>query len=164
VGSIANDLVAWEGLVMKKEGSTLLGFALLLLLKSTAFPQDSTPQPCPGVSSGTLGCELVEWSRLQDPVPLPDSGERPAPRDQQRDPQPSQSPSVRAERQGPMRTFTGIVVSQGQKYVLKAGESTTYQLDDQNLAKQYENRQVKVIGALDGDSNILCIRSIGLFS
>jgi hypothetical protein len=150
---------------MKHGKSILLGFALLLLLTSTAFSQDSTPQPCPDVPSGALGCEPVEWSRLQDPVPIPDpNDEKPAPPDQQPDPRSGQSPNVGAEHQGPIRTFTGIVISQGQKYVLKVGEATAYQLDDQNQAKQYENKEVKVIGRLDGDSNILHIRSIALFS
>ena len=78
---------------MKRETNTLLGLALFLAIAPFAFSQDGNPQPCPDVT-GTLGCELVAWSQLQEPVPLPEPDTRPVPPpDQQRRPQPGQSAS-----------------------------------------------------------------------
>ena len=50
------------------------------------------------------------------------------------------------------------------KYVLKAGDNTTYPLDDQSRAAQYQDKQVKVVGRLDADSNTLHIVSIEVAS
>jgi Protein of unknown function (DUF5818) len=147
---------------MKRETNTLLGLALFLAIAPFAFSQDGTPQPCPDVT-GTLGCELVAWSQLQEPVPLPEPDTRPVPPpDQQRRPQPGQSASSPAHPSASRQSITGIIVRQGEKCVLKAGDNTTYQLDDQNKARQYQDKQVKVVGRLDVDSNTLHIESIEL--
>ena|ERR1700676_1950361 len=68
----------------------LLGLALFLAVAPLAFTQDGTAQPCPDVTPGTLGCQLVAWSQLQEPVPLPEPETKPAP---PREQQPGQSNS-----------------------------------------------------------------------
>src|SRR5208282_4870841 len=107
---------------MKPETHRLLGLGLFLATASLALAQDAA-QPCPDVTPNTLGCELVAWSHLQEPVPLPELQSQP-------DQQTGQAPDSQASRQ----RITGIVVRQGEKYVLKAGDTTTYQLDDQDRA------------------------------
>ena len=62
------------------------------------------------------------------------------------------------------QSIKGIIVRQGEKFVLKAGDNTTYQLDDQNKARQYQDKQVSVVGVLDADSNTLHIETIELAS
>lgn len=52
----------------------------------------------------------------------------------------------------------------GDKYVLKESIGTTYQLDDQNRAKQFEGKQVKIVGNLETNGNTLHITSIELIS
>ena len=47
----------------------------------------------------------------------------------------------------------------GDKYVLQVG-SMTYQLDDQDKAKQFEGKQVKVNGSLDKASSTIHITDI----
>jgi len=112
-----------------------------------------------------MGCEPVAWSRLQEPVPLPEPGRAPAPRpDPQPDQQSAQSTSSQVQPDTPKQSIKGIIVRQGEKFVLKAGDNTTYQLDDQSKARQYQDKQVNVVGVLDADSNTLHIETIELAS
>jgi hypothetical protein len=150
---------------MKREASTLIGLALFLLISSCAFSQDATPKPCPEVMPNTLGCEPVAWSQLQDPVPLPAPTVEPAsPPDEQPDTQSSPSTTPQTEPQTAKQSIKGIIVREGEKFVLKAGDNTTYQLDDQEKARQYQDKQVNVVGILDTDSNTLHIETIELVS
>ena len=56
-------------------------------------------------------------------------------------------------------SFSGTVVKSGDKYVLQVG-SMTYQLDDQDKAKQFEGKQVKVNGSLDKATSTIHITDI----
>jgi Protein of unknown function (DUF5818) len=146
---------------MRRAKQTLLRLASLLAFAPLAFSQQGSAQPCPDVTPGTLGCQLVAWSRLQEPVPLPlpQNETKPAP-----DQQPGQSPDSPTQTQASPQRVTGIIVRQGEKYVLKAGDNTTYQLDDQERARRYQDKQVMVVGRLDPDSNTFHIESIELAS
>ena len=52
----------------------------------------------------------------------------------------------------------------GDKYVLKVAGGTTYQLSEQSGVKQYEDKDVKISGTLDPDSNTIRIVKIELLS
>jgi len=132
----------------------LLGPILFFASISLGFAQDGSSQPCPEVTAGTVGCQLVAWSHLQEPVPLPNPETKP-------NQQPEQS---QTQPQSAMQKITGIIVRMGDKYVLKAGGTTTYQLDDQERAKRYQDQQVTVVGALDTASNTIHVESIQLAS
>jgi hypothetical protein len=138
-----------------------IGLAFLFVVAHLALSQDGSLQPCPDVEPGALGCEPVAWSRLQEPMPLPEPDAKPAPPADQQAGQSSNSPT---QPQTPKQRITGIVVRQGEKYGLKTGDNTTYQLDDQSRAAQYQDKQVKVVGRLDADSNTLHIESIEVAS
>ena len=56
-------------------------------------------------------------------------------------------------------SFTGTVVKSGDKYVLKT-DTGTYQIDDQDKAKQFEGKQVKVSGNLDKATSTLHVTDI----
>src|SRR5437773_12197232 len=56
-------------------------------------------------------------------------------------------------------TYTGTVVNSGDKYVQKT-DSGTYQIDDQDKAKQFGGKQVKVSGNLDKAKNTLHVTDI----
>ena len=129
-----------------------LGLIWFLATAPLAFSQDGSAQPCPEVTPGTVGCQLVAWSHLQDPVPLPNPEAKP-------DQQPEQS---QTQPQSAMQKITGIIVRVGDKYVLKAGGTTTYQLDDQEKAKRYQDQQVTVFGSLDTATNTIHVESIQL--
>jgi len=51
------------------------------------------------------------------------------------------------------------VVKSGDKYVLKT-DTGTYQIDDQDKAKQFEGKQVKVSGNLDKATSTLHVTDI----
>ena len=143
--------------IMRSSTYKLLGLILFLASASAGFAQDGSAQPCPEVIPGTVGCQLVAWSHLQVPVPLPNPEAKP-------DQQPEQSQSSQAQPHSATQKISGIIVRMGDKYVLKAGGTTTYQLDDQERAKRYQDQQVTVIGALDTASNTIHVESIQLAS
>ena len=90
-----------------KQKFAWIGLALLFVFTSLAFSQDGTPQPCPDVEPGALGCEPVAWSRLQEPMPLPEPDAKPAP---PADQQAGQSSNFPTQTQTPKQSITGIVV------------------------------------------------------
>ena len=77
---------------------------------------------------------------------------------QQQPSAPAQGSSAQAPSQQ-SNSFSGTVVKSGDKYVLQVG-SMTYQLDDQDKAKQFEGKQVKVNGSLDKDTRTIHITDI----
>jgi len=59
------------------------------------------------------------------------------------------------------QTFTGQVMKAGGKYVLKdAASQATYKLDDQDRAKEFEGKTVKVVGKLDPQTNVIRVSTI----
>jgi uncharacterized protein DUF5818 len=134
--------------------------------------QSPEPKPAPGRSEGILGPQLIAWSELQKPQPVPQHPQPIPPPDTQAGQQPSeQSPQPDAkERQEPetpdaaAQTVTGTVTKVAGKYVLQTADNVTYELDDQDKAKPYEGKRVKVTGSLDRTTGILRISSIELLS
>ena len=132
-----------------------------LIFLSATFPavlaQDMKSQPSPVLPSDILGPQLIAWSQMQKPQPIPQSAPSPGRPSQQAE-QPPQATSPAAQ------TFTGTIVKDGDIYVLKASGTNVYQLDDQERAKQYEGKQVKIAGTLDATGNRLHVTSIELLS
>jgi hypothetical protein len=62
------------------------------------------------------------------------------------------------------QSFSGTIVKKGIRYILKVSANNVYQLDDQEKAKRYEGKQVKIEGTLDPNGNSLHITSIELLS
>ena len=59
------------------------------------------------------------------------------------------------------RTFEGKIAKSGGKLVLQDSSTTQpYLLDDQDKAKQFEGKNVQVMGALDPDSNTVHVVDI----
>jgi hypothetical protein len=110
--------------------------------------------------------DLMAWSWMQQPRPVPQPlppPDKPVP---QADPQ-QQPPSPQTPRQESptqTQTFTGKIVKDGDHYVLKVSTGTAYQLDAQSNAKQFEDKDVKVVGVLDTATNIIRIAKIELLS
>ena len=58
-------------------------------------------------------------------------------------------------------TFNGTITKSGNKLVLTAADSkTTYQLDDQQKAKDFLNKSVKVTGVLDAATGTIHVSAI----
>jgi len=80
-----------------------------------------------------------------------------SPNANQQQPAPQDDPKPAAE----AATFTGKIVKSGGKLVLTdATNQTTYQLDDQQKAKEYVNKNVKVTGVLDASSGMIRVSAI----
>ncbi|MGA3012177.1 MAG: DUF5818 domain-containing protein [Terracidiphilus sp.] len=57
-------------------------------------------------------------------------------------------------------TFTGTIVQDGDQFLLKDTAGQTYRLDDQDSAKPFAGKTVKVIGQLDEDAKLIHVVSI----
>jgi Protein of unknown function (DUF5818) len=154
---------------MRRETLLLIVLASILAVVPATFAQDSGAQVDPDLLNQYLGPQLIAWSQMQNPQPVPQPMPKTAP---QPDPQPETQP-VRGEKpansqtapQPTSQTVTGTIVKVNDKYVLKvAGRDAVYQLDDQEKAKQYEGKQVKIVGTLDASSSTLHVDSIELIS
>jgi hypothetical protein len=108
--------------------------------------------------------ELVMWSYLQKPQPIP----QPLPPPDKSMPQPDQRPVQGTNQQSSAhdtaQTFVGKIVKSGDRYILKASGGTSYRLDDQSGARQYEDKDVRVSGTLDSTDNTIHVAQIELLS
>ena len=150
--------------------------AMLVCIVGAAFAQQSPAKPAPGRNDGILGPQLIAWSELQKPQPVPQKPEPLPPPDGRAEP--AQSPTTQAQpdkpaqqtqpepdsQQSTAQTISGTVVKIGNKYVLETADNLAYELDDQDRARQYENKHVKVMGTLDRTTGIIHIKSIELLS
>jgi len=120
------------------------------------FAQDPQTQPSPALPSDTFGPQLIAWSQLQKPQPVPQLMLQPD--------RPVQQPDVQRANPPAAPTFKGTIIKNGTRYVLKVSSNSAYQIDDQDRPKQYERKQVKIAGTLDGDGKSLHITGIELVS
>jgi hypothetical protein len=150
---------------------------IALLFCGVSLAQERATLPAPGTGDGILGPQLIAWSEMQKPQPVPQRPEPvPVPNsnaDKQAGPTedtPKQQPAPDTkapaqEKQGPAaQTLSGTVVKLGNKYVLRTTDRETYELDDQDKAGEYEGKQVKIVGSLDRTTNMIHITSIELIS
>jgi hypothetical protein len=75
-----------------------------------------------------------------------------------------QQPVQQGDEQKPApetRTFTGKIVKSGDMFVLSDEQNkATYKLDNQKMAKEFVDRDVKVIGVLDESAGIIHVSAI----
>jgi len=150
---------------MNRETGILATTGLLLVLAASVFGQEPQIQPSPTLPAGSLGPQLIVWSQAQRPQPVPQPlppPDRPIEQPDQQAGQPAKPP-VQQQQPG-AQTLTGTVAKDGDAYILKVSINGTYHLDDQDRAKQYEGKQVKVAGTLDANGNSFHIISIELIS
>ena len=76
-------------------------------------------------------------------------------------PQPSAPAPGEAAPSNEMKAFSGKIVKDGDKLVLKDSASkTVFQLDDQAKAKQFVGKEVNVTGSLDASTNTIHVENI----
>ena len=149
--------------------------AIFLSFTFALAQQAPAPKPAPGHTDGILGPQLIAWSELQKPQPVPQQPQPVPPPDtqpSQQQSQPSEPKQQPDEQQHPQKEtqestaqrVTGSVVKVAGKYMLETEDNVAYQLDDQDKAKQYEGKRVKVTGSLDRATGILRVSSIELLS
>ncbi|MBV9573731.1 MAG: hypothetical protein JOY93_06725 [Acidobacteriales bacterium] len=148
-------------------------FLLPWLLVTAAFAQKEIP-PAGKIKRS----QLVAWSEMQaaEPVgqskpggmPTPD----PKPETQPQPNSPSSNPAPPARPQAPdadtqnknevpaAQTFTGTIRKEGDTFVLKVSDTTSYKLDDQDKAKQFDGQRVRVTGSLETKLNLLHVQKI----
>jgi hypothetical protein len=81
--------------------------------------------------------QLVAWSELQKPKPIPAEGQAPA-----------------------AQLFSGVIRSQRGQYILLVENRLPYALDDQQSIRPYEALQVRIAGSIDSATGTLHIVSI----
>ena len=153
---------------MKRKAGFCAALFLLTLTIAPAFAQDSPGQTLP---SEVIGPQLIAWSLLQKPQPIPQPLPPPDRTGQPQDPQPAQptnpgsAPDAGSQPPQPTtQVFTGTIRKDGDRYVLRSSANTVYQLDDQEKARQYESKQVRIEATLGADPHSLHIVSIELIS
>jgi outer membrane biosynthesis protein TonB len=153
---------------------TILTPLPLLLVATLSFAQPQSPiKPAPGQNEHILGPQLIAWSEMQKPQPVPQQPQpMPAP-DAKTDPSPApdSKPQPKAQeqtepeaQQSTAQSVSGTIVKVGGKYVLETSDNMAYQLDDQERASQYEGKHVKITGSLDRATGILHVKSVELMS
>src|SRR6267142_53565 len=80
--------------------------------------------------------------------------------------QPSQQDSSQeSSKQQDTKAFTGMIVKDGGKLVLKDMSSNmAYKVDDEKKVKDYVGKMVKITGTLDASRNVIQIESIEIVS
>jgi outer membrane biosynthesis protein TonB len=146
-------------------------FALLLVPASWGQSQSQQPQPAdPTAQQPATPAQTTPPTFPQSTKPgeqQPDPPQQPAAQSPSTQDQGSQSSpgmqqstdSTAASTAGQQRTFMGTVVKTGDGFILRAGDNQ-YKLDDQDRAKQFEGKDVKVLGKLDRQNNTIQVQSI----
>lgn len=149
-----------------------------LLFVGVTLAQQIPVKPAPTPDAVVPGTQLIAWSEMQKPHPLPQepqpvpppdsrSGQAPDSQQTQTQPDQSQTPAPQQPEPGPSQlaqTLTGTVMKAAGKFVLQTADSTAYILDDQDKARSYEGKRVKVIGTLERATGILHVSSIELLT
>lgn len=111
------------------------------------------PLPLAAALTFTAGIAALAVQVRQQPPDTQQPGATQQPTAQQNDMQMQQ-----------VKAFNGTIMKEKGKLVLRDNlAKISYQLDDEK-AKQYEGKQVKVTGKLDLDSNLIHVDSIELVS
>jgi hypothetical protein len=71
-----------------------------------------------------------------------------------------QPPDAKAQSagNGAGQTFVGTVTKSGDKYVLQDASGTTYDIDNQDAAKKFEGKKVKIQGTLDPNGKTIHVQ------
>jgi len=100
-------------------------------------------------------------------TPQPGQAQQPAQEPaQQPQAQPGQTPdtsgvpndSKAQPTSGSGQTFTGTIMKSGDKYVLQDASGTSYDLDNQEAAKKFEGKKVKIQGTMDPNGKLIHIQ------
>jgi hypothetical protein len=143
--------------------TTIFSGVILTLTVPFVFGQDQ-PRRAPNTPEDLLAssADLIAWSYMQEPKPVPQPLPPPDKGIPQPDTQPSQPPEPQAPAPVSNQTFTGTIVKDSGKFVLKVSENASYDLDQQGSLEQFENKDVKVVGTVEPGGNTIHIAKIEL--
>jgi uncharacterized protein DUF5818 len=143
-----------------------------IMIAALVFPGTLVLAQQPAPSHDQLfSSDLVLWSYMQGPQQLEQSQGRQQPTPEpQPETQPSQNPTpAQPGHQAPpsaesqpqtAQTFTGLINKEGDSFVLKVSEKTSYRLDNQDEVQQFEGKRVRVTGILDSSINLIHVDKI----
>jgi Protein of unknown function (DUF5818) len=69
-------------------------------------------------------------------------------------------PAEPAAQETEAQSFTGQIMNHDGKYALQGEDGKTYQLDDQDKAKEFDGKKVKVTGALNEENMTIQVNEI----
>ena len=124
--------------------------------------QPSTPDTTPPPQTSPSTPDNQEYPTSQKPpAQQPDSSQTPD----------SSAPSSRAPQSGSQKpsddsasagtdtqTFSGTVMKQGDKYMLKDDSGHVYDIDHQDEVKKFDGKRVRVQGTLDPSGNKIMVK------
>lgn len=130
---------------------------------SAQSPSSSTPSSTPDQSSQSPSTSQPPSSTPQTPSSQTPSAQPPAsstpdataPDSGAKSANPSGSAAAPTTNPDGSQTFTGTVVKQGDKYVLKDDAGKTYDIDHQTDVAKFEGKRVRVQGTLDPSGKIM---------
>ena|SRR3989440_7778851 len=141
----------------------------LFFVFATGFAQPSTSDTARrSPRSQKPGSYLIVWTQTQAPEPAPQPSGRqtttPDPKPETQTPSPASQPESQSQgqtqAQPAAQSFTGTISKEGDSYVLKVSDTSSYKLDDQDKAKEYEGKRVAVFGTLDPNTNLIRVQKI----
>ena len=69
-------------------------------------------------------------------------------------------PAEPATQETEAQTFVGQIMNHDGKYALHSEDGKTYQLDNQDKAKEFDGKKVKITGTLDEESMVIHVSEI----
>jgi Protein of unknown function (DUF5818) len=135
---------------------SLATLVLCLALIHMARAQNSQKPKRPNPENGT---ELIAWTQLQEPRPMPSADGLTVP-GRQTDGITSLVGTTNDFSIQPVQSFSGAVISADGEYLLKVADGINYYLDDQELGKKFEGKDVQVTGNLVPGSDLIKVQEI----
>jgi hypothetical protein len=113
--------------------------------------------------TGVLVCAQTQPTQPVDPTQhapaTPPQSTPPTFPPSAKQPPDEQQPNTAETAQGKDRTFMGTITLRDGAYVLRSGDKE-YKLDDQSKAKEYAEKDVKILGRLDKQQNVIHVQDI----
>jgi hypothetical protein len=120
---------------------------------SLSHAQELQKDGKPALPSKVVGPQLIVWSQAQTPQPVPEPLPRPT--------APEQRPTSKdVLSKNASQTFTGVVMNDRGRFVLKTPGNISYDLDDQQRVRWFEGKTVKLEGSLSSEAKTISITRI----
>ena len=108
--------------------------------------------------AGALALSLLTAQAFAQSRQQPPNQQQP-PSQQQPNQQPGDPGAQGSSQQADVQVFTGVITKVGDKYMLQdSANGTSYDIDQQELAKKYEGQKVRIKGTLDPDGKTIHVK------
>lgn len=130
----------------------LIALGTSILAGTMLVPSALAQAPADSDEAGSL----ILWTQTETPQPVQTDQQSPQPQPHRGHEEQSED----VQRQPASQTFAGTIAKDGNQYVLKTADNITYQLDDQERAQKFEDKQVEIMGVLNTATNLIQVRDI----